>query len=211
MANVTIEVDSSEATALVQKLRGVLSEEEFNKALFRICSKTARKVSPILKKRLPEEYITKPSWISSAVGNMRMGNGPGISCVIPLRGEKAKIGGSIVKASGGARGWEALRYAGHPYDITATIVKGATSTLPHKLPNQGGQPPFRNLAKGKNGKTALNGLTFTRSGKSQLPIVRVSALAVPQMPLNRSEDAVRNDIQEELLLQTKRYLGYIFK
>ena len=77
------------------------------------------------------------------------------------------------------------------------------------MTHQGGQPPFRNIGerttykKNPNKKLKRPMVTkkskggsgvFTRAGKSRLPIEKVSGIAVPQMPLNRSRGVTENRI-----------------
>ena len=120
----------------------------------------------------------------------RVSFGNNVSCVIPIVKERGKIGGSgMYGARGGARGWNIKG----KYTVKASILKGGRSALPGNLPNMGGQPPFRNISAPK-----LNGITFTRKGKGKFPIAPVEGIAIPQMPLNRSKDAIEKDVKELL-------------
>jgi hypothetical protein len=73
--------------------------------------------------------------------------------------------------------------------VKSKIVKGQQSTLPANAGSYGGQPPFRNLG------SKLMPQTFTRTSKKRLPIEKIVGIAIPQMPLNRSEGAVQADIK----------------
>ena len=56
--------------------------------------------------------------------------------------------------------------------------------------NIGGQPPFRNYS-----APSLNRVAFTREGQRRLPIRSVMGIAIPQMPVNRSEEDVQQDFR----------------
>ena len=51
--------------------------------------------------------------------------------------------------------------------------------------------------------------TFTRAGKSRLPILKVSGIAIPQMPLNRSEAEVQKDIQDYMMQRFEHELNWL--
>ena len=112
----------------------------------------------------------------------------GVGCIIPIVDTRGTIGGRF-GASGGAHGWNSLR---RKYRVKGRVVKAGTSTLPAQMSSYGGQPPFRNLG------SRLGGLTFTRAGKNRFPIQKVVGIAIPQMPMNRSQDEVQKDILEHM-------------
>lgn len=108
-----------------------------------------------------------------------------------------------VLRKGGAHGWKSV---GRKYRIHAKIVKSGESTLPPTLADQGGNPPFRNYS-----APTLHNAAFTRTTDARLPIVPVSGLAVPQMPLNLSRERVEDDILAALSDQLDYYVNrYIF-
>lgn len=180
-----LEIDASELDSEIERLRRVMTPAEFNRAMYRIFQRTGGHVRRILKTDLPKEYHAKAGEIGAAVGNGRVtGGGLGVGCSIPVTGHKKSIGGGF-GASGGAHGWNSLR---RRYRVKARIVKAGQSTLPQQMSSYGGQPPFRNLG------SKLGGLTFTRAGKSRFPIKKVVGIAIPQMPMNRSEAEVQKDI-----------------
>ena len=137
--------------------------------------------------------MVTPAVVGKHIGNgkVSMGGGAsGPSCVIPIRGHKGSIGG-FYGASGGAHGWRAARRG--RYKVNAKILRGKVSTLPAVMSHQGGNPPFRNLG------SKLGGVTFTRKGKARFPIAKVVGIAVPQMPMNRAQAAVQENIQSFLM------------
>ena len=181
---VYLEIDASELNEEIERLRGVMKPEQFNRVMYGIFKRTGGHVRKILKTDLPKEYYAKPGEIGKAVGNPKVTmGGLGVGCTIPIKGARKSIGGGF-SASGGAHGWNSLR---RKYRVKARIVKDGQSTLPQAMGSYGGQPPFRNLG------SKLGGLTFTRAGKGRLPIIKVSGIAIPQMPINRSEDDVQSD------------------
>lgn len=192
MASQYLEIDISEAQETISKLKENLSQDQFNRLMYRVFKRTGERVKTIVKRDLKEQYHVTPTWVGSQIGAPRMsfgGNGQ-VGCSIPIKGQRASIGGRY-SATGGAHGWNALHRK--RYKISAKVVKGQTSTLPATIKSMGNQPPFRNLGS-KLGKAA-----FTRKGKSRLPIVPVVGIAVPQMPMNRSREDVQEDIMETLM------------
>lgn len=195
---IKLDIDATELQRELDRLKGVLTPEEIDRLSYRIFSRTGQHVRGILRKDIPRKYETKASEVGKAVGNARVTNGvgagagSGVGCIIPVKGSRKSIGGSF-RASGGAHGWNSVH---RKYRVKARIVKGAQSTLPENAGSYGGMPPFRNLG------SKLGGVTFTRSGKDRLPIVKVTGIAIPQMPLNRSEQDIQKDIQEYMM---KRY------
>lgn len=187
-----IQVDISDLRGKIGKLEANLTPQRFNSLMRSEFGRLPGRVRVIMKEDLPPNYYVKPSAAAAAVKGARMtgglGGGGGVGCVIPIVGKKGNIG-SMFGASGGAHGWNSLR---RKYRVKAKIVKAGVSTLPTHMSHQGGQPPFRNLG------SKLGGLTFTRKGKERGPIVRVSGIAIPQMPLNRSREAVEKDLHDYL-------------
>lgn len=181
MAGLYLEIDASSLTSELERLEAVMKPEQFQRAMIRIYRRTGQHVRRVLKTDLPHEYHIKPGEVGSAVGNARVS---GWSCSIPVRGAKRKIGPEF-KASGGAHGWIALR---KKYRVNSRIVKSGTSQLPAKMDSYGGQPPFRNLG------SVLMPQTYTRAGKARGPLLQVSGIAIPQMPMNRSKAEVQKDI-----------------
>lgn len=200
-AGTTIYIDASDLQDKVRLLQNGLSEEKAAKVLYWTCDKTARQVKKILKRDIPKEYNAAPGWIGDAVGHPRMSGGGaagGVNCVIPLKGTKGTIGGKHFSAKGGAHGWNSLR---RKYKVTALILKAGASTMPAQMSHQGGNPPFRNLG------SKLGKVTFTRKTKARFPIVSVSGIAVPQMPMNRSMPTVTEDIHRALEKQLDYYIA----
>lgn len=154
--------------------------------MYGIYRRTGGHVRKVLKQDLPKEYQIRPGEVGSAVSNAKVVSGGlgGTGCIIPVRGTRRSIGEGF-KASGGAHGWNSLK---RKYRVKSRIVVSAQSVLPVKMSTYGDQPPFRNLG------SRLGKLTFTRKGKDRLPIVKVEGIAIPQMPMNRSQSDVQKDI-----------------
>lgn len=190
MANpgVYLEVDASELNDEIKFLERVMKPEVFQRAMYGIMQRTGRHVGTILKKDLPKEYHVTGGEIGAVVKSPQLSMGGGmVGCTIPLVGKRKNIGTGFA-ATGYRRGWRALTSG--KYKITAKIVKDGASTLPFDMSSYGGFPPFRNMP------SKLGKLTFTRMSKKRGPIEKVSGIAVPQMPMNRSRDQVEHDIVE---------------
>lgn len=204
MASSYLEIDISEAQETISKLRNNLSQDQFDRLMYRVFKRTGERVKTIVKSDLKEKYHVTPTWVGSQIGAPRMnfGGSGQVGCSIPINGQRASIGGRY-SATGGAHGWNALHRK--RYKISAKVVKGQTSTLPTAIRSMGNQPPFRNLG------SKLGKATFTRKGKSRLPIVPVVGIAVPQMPMNRAKEDVQEDIVETLMKRLDHEYGEIIK
>ena len=179
-----LEIDASDLKGKISALETRMQPEQFERAMYGIYNRTGRHVSKILRQDLPHKYEVKAGEITAAVKGPKITSGSGsVGCSIPIRGMRGKIG-SQYKASGGAHGWQSLK---RKYRVKARILKGTQSTLPEKW--HAGYPPFRNLG------SKLGGLTFARQSRKRGPILKLTGIAIPQMPLNRSEDEVQEDIK----------------
>lgn len=183
----TMEIDASDLQGKITRLQANMTEAQFERAMYGIFQRTGRHVAQILRKDLPQKYEVKPGDISASVKSPQLSMGfGGVGCSIPIRAVRGKIG-SQYRASGGAHAWNSVK---RKYKVNARVLKGAQSTLPAKW--HSGYPPFRNLG------SKLGGLTFARSSKARGPILKLTGIAIPQMPLNRSEADVQQDIKEYL-------------
>ena len=188
-APIMLEIDASELNAEIERLRNVLTPERFNQVMYGIFRRVEGHVRRILQSDLPHQYYVKPGEVGASVRKAHVTIGAlGVGCVIPVTGPKKSIGGGF-GASGGAHGWRSVH---RRYSVKARIVKAAQSTLPASMGSYGGMPPFRNLG------SRLGGVTFTRAGKGRFPILKVSGIAIPQMPMNRSKAEVQADIEAYL-------------
>nr|DAU77514.1 MAG TPA: minor tail protein [Caudoviricetes sp.] len=190
MANLgwRLEIDASDLQDELDRLKSVMTEEQFNRAMYRIFQRTGGHVRRILKSDLPKQYHIRAGDIASDIKGTKIssgGNG-GVGCTIPIIGVRKTVGGTY-RASGGAHGWNSLK---RKYRVKARIVKSGQSVLPPQMPSYGGNPPFRNLG------SSLGGVTFTRKTKARFPIAKVQGIAIPQMPMNRSQADVQKDILE---------------
>ena len=195
-----IEIDASDLRGKIVRLPENMNPEQFERAMYGIFKRTSRHVSAILRKDLPRQYAVKAGAISAAVKNpqLSMGGG-GVGCSIPIRAVRGKIG-SDYKAFGKASGWESKR---KKYRVKAKILKGAQSTLPAKW--HSGNPPFRNMP------SKLNEIAYARSSRARGPILKLTGIAIPQMPLNRSEADVQRDIKDYLEKQMEERFNALLR
>ena len=197
--NITLEVDTKETKALIDQMYYAMKPAQFEHALYGIYKRTGGHVRAVLKKDLPKSYKVKAGDVGYAVKNPKM---MGHGCIIPIRDKRKNIGTGFT-ASGGAHGWNVRK--GKRYKIKAKILKAGSSVLPDAMPPPGytGNPPFRNLS------SPMPKLTFTRKGKARLPILKVSGIAIPQMPTNRAQDDVQDDIAVWLQKQVRERFLYM--
>ena len=185
VASVYLEIDASELTERMERLRALLTPDQFQRIMYRVYSRAAGTIRRAVREDLPHQYHITPGEVGSTIGAPKI---TGWSCSIPVRGPKRKIGTQF-SASGGAHGWNSLR---RKYSVKAKIVKAGASVLPQNMASYGGQPPFRNLG------SKLGGQTYTRAGKARGPILPVSGIAIPQMPMNRSRAEVQKDVLDTM-------------
>lgn len=192
MANPSIylEVDASDLNREIDRLRSVMTQEQFTRAMYGIFQRTGSHVRTILKKDLPIEYNIKSPEVGQAVKNAKVSlGGSGAGCSIPVVAARRHIGGGHgYTARGYRRGWASLKSG--PYPIKVHVYRGSWGTLPSHLASYGGQPGFRNVP------SKLHGIAFTRKGKARLPIEKVMGIAIPQMPMNRAQPEVQADIKK---------------
>lgn len=191
-----LEIDASDLAEEIERIRQVATPEQFERVMYRIFSRTGGHVRQILRKDLPKQYHVRPKDISNDIQGTKVtaGGVGGVGCIIPIRGVRKTIG-KTYRASGGAHGWNSTK---RKYRVKARIVKSGQSVLPPQVSSYGGMPPFRNFDAPK-----LNGIAFTRRGKARLPIAPVKGIAIPQMPLNRSEPDVQKDIMDYMEKRTE--------
>lgn len=163
-------VDMSDVKETLEFMRSVLTQDQFERLMFRTFKEVGRKSRKLISDEVRKKYEAPAGWVKSHIQNFRLSFGGGfpVTCIIPISSPKGVIG-KVFKLSGRKR------------KVSAKIVKGGTSTLPKEMKNQGGNPPF-----------VAKGMAFTRRTKKRFPIVRVVALADPQMPMNRSRPGVTN-------------------
>lgn len=180
----TMEIDATDLREKIKLLQRNMKQQQFEQAMYGIFRRTARHVSKILRSELPNKYEVKAGDISASVGNPRLQVGGGMAgCSIPIRAPRGKIG-SQYKAAGGAHGWKSVH---RKYKVKARVLKGSQSILPSTW--HSGYPPFRNLG------SKLGKIAYARKSKSRGPILKLTGIAIPQMPLNRSEPEVQQEIK----------------
>lgn len=188
-AGVYFEVDASDLKKELRRLQMVMSPEQFNRTMRSIFNRTGGHVRRIVKTDVPKKYEVPSGEVGRAVkGAQVSGTGVGVGCSIPVIGARRDIGGTRSRgysASGGAHGWNIKKR----YQIKVRILKGKQATLPFRMMSYGGEPHFRNY-----NAPQLHNLVFTRAGQDRLPITKVEGIAIPQMPMNRAQPEVQEDI-----------------
>lgn len=214
MAPTYIYVDVSQVYKLLLHMGKCLTPQKFDTLMRRTLNDVGRGSKTIIKSGIMAEYHASAGWVGKSIKGWKIeGGGSSILVRIPIISEKGGIGGHF-SAGGGAYGWNPPSY-----NVTSLIVKDGTSVLPAQMSSYGGQPPFRNLGSGTYTRTytlksgqkikkrvkkkqpnqdtmrkGTGSIVWTRAGKSRLPIMPVSGIAVPQMPLNRSRPIVEDRI-----------------
>lgn len=210
--NPYLNIDMSDVYEKLNEMKQVVGEKNAAKILYWTVKDTARHIRKTLSPILRKEYQSRAMTIRGSIGQPEI-NGA-MSCVIPIENARNIIGGKDFPLDGSTtrvvkgnktRREKAIKAGKKPkpgkaYKIKAKILKKGVSTLPHIMPgagrsSYGDQPPFLMPVKSKEGATGKY-IVMTRKGKEKLPIIRVVGIGVPQMPLNRSREEVKDDIAE---------------
>lgn len=188
--SIYLEVDASDLNRELERLKSVMTQEKFTRAMYGIFQRTGSHVRTILKKDLPVKYNIKSPEVGGAVKSAKVSfGGAGVGCSIPVRASRRHIGGGHgYTARGYRRGWASLKSG--PYPIKVHVYSGSWGTLPERLGSYGGYPGFRNVP------SKLHGIAFTRRSKNRLPIEKVMGIAIPQMPMNKAKPEVQADIKK---------------
>lgn len=220
MTGIYIDIDAGQTKAMLNKMASQLTVGQFDRMMYFSLKDVGTGMKPVLRKETMRYYEVDKDFVDPAIRPPKIeGGGGNWRCDIPLIGPKGHVGGTF-KAEGGHYGW-------HPpkYKIKARIVKGSVSTLPDAMPNQGGQPPWRNVLEerkaGKKGRkrrkmevtksaNKINELAMTRTGSERMPIQSISALAMPQMPMNRARPNVEREVLTRLDKRTTHYFSRLF-
>lgn len=207
-----INIDISDVKKRMTALGSVLSPEQAKQMEYRVIRSAGKKVKGIVSTDVPKEYYIKKSEVARDIRSPRMGGSraASVSCSIPIVGTRHIIGGNTFPAVGGVAGWTGIK-AGRRYKIYARILADSFSEIPESMKRQGGNPPFRNL-----GARKLNDATYTRAAgtgfpPNNKPIVRVTGLAVPQMPMNLSKEDVQEDIRSYMQKRLDHEFAFIIK
>ena len=196
---VYLDVDISQLQTTIETMRAVHTKREFELVMYRAFRRTGQRVRTIMKKNIPKEYKAKPTWIGQNVKSPKTQfggiDGAAVSCSIPISGKRGVVGSQFKAAGPRGRRSKTMK----AYKITAQILKNKKTILPAKMPKDpyGGNPPF--IVRG--GGRIPGGLVFTRKTKARLPVMRVVGIGVPQMPMNRAQDDVQDDIMQTLKLR----------
>lgn len=199
-AGVYIEIDASETLELLNRIQLLVKPEQFRQIVYRVYKRTGRHVITAVKKSVSHDYAVKQKEVEKAIGKPKLSMYSGeIGCTVPIKGNRGAIGG-MFSASGSAKGWQSVR---KKYRVKTHVIRGARKPLPKQMSNIGGFPPFRNST-----APDLHNVTFTRVTKDQLPIRKIVGIAIPQMPMNRSRDAVQDDIIKFMMQRIEQEWRY---
>lgn len=206
MATVYLEINADELSEVLNNARTALQDDTFRKVVGRAFRRTGSHVKATVKRELPKKYEIRPGEVGSAIGAAKTTVGAsGVGCTIPIRAARRSIGAKGFKASGGAHGWASLH---RKYRVKAKILKGQQGVLPERMSSYGGKPPFRNLAARKPG---FKENTWTREGRERFPLLKVSGIAIPQMPMNRSQPEIQKDIVQYMEKRLEHEIQYAIR
>ena len=106
--SVYLEVDASELNDEINRLKRVMTPEQFDKAMYGIFQRTGSRVKTILRKDLPVKYNIKSPEVGKAVKKAKVSRGGlGVGCCVPVVAPRRHIGG-------GGKGYTAYGGRGNP-------------------------------------------------------------------------------------------------
>lgn len=194
---IMMHIDTSELDNVVQQLHAIHTQENFTKIMRRAVNRAASRMRMVLRNEIPADYMAKPMWIRQQVGGARTQvNGAIVTAQIPVTGIRGKVGGKgeyAATASDGARnirtdfvgrrktpGTRQKGRTRRAYKVMASVVTSNKSALP----NKGEQIHFMVFSGAKKGRT------FARLPNEGNRIRPAVGIGVPQMPTNRTKEAV---------------------
>lgn len=186
---VDIHIDATQALQTLSEAQKLLSPGKCRELLLLTLTDTGRAAKSVIGDTVTEDYVVTKGWAADKVGFPQVSGG--LTVIVPVRGSRGVIG--LVYPIAGASGGKKKRR------IKASIVRSGVSTLPAKMSNQGGNPPF--IGKG---------MVYTRKTSKRYPIVRVVGLGVPQMPINRSKEKIEKKLLAEMEKSATRHFGRLF-
>ena len=141
----------------------------------------------------------KSQYVRQSIGRAKIevSKGNSVGCSIPIEDKRGTIGGKNFVLTSGTRRRKARKKNGkinRRYKIEAKVLKKRLTTLPPRMPSDGrksygNNPPFVTPKSSK-----AKGVVLTRKGKERLPVIRVTGIGVPQMPLNQSRETIQDDL-----------------
>lgn len=209
--NFQLVVETKELNRVLQNMRAACTKEEFRAICRDAFGRSSGRVRKIVQADLPKHYHGPARWMTSAVKNGTVRDEKGmVTMRIPVRGYRGKIGrgGQFAARAQNTNGDELLTKRGklrsrtktnmRQQKIMAQVVKGKESKLPstneevRKAAQKSGQPVAHHFVM-RGGAHA--GQIWAREGRHIRP---ATGIGVPQMPLNRAENDLRNDIAEHI-------------
>lgn len=182
-------IDISEVEETIRKARRSLSANTVNRMLVRTFNDTARAAKTIAAQEGVREYAVTQRWIKAGFGGFTVKPGPPVECVVPIKGKKGVMGkkGGVFAASP----LQATRKHGRGVSVRI-VKKSGRGHLFHANPVQGGNAVF--IAKN---------VVFTR--KPDRHLARVTGLSVAQLPLNRAEDRMREQLNIKIMTRLEHH------
>jgi len=194
MGNRNLEIDTTDAQRILDQVADALSPEQIDRLMFRTLKEVGNKTRTETGKAVAAEYAVTKGWAMARMSPPKLGGGGGgWSCVIPMKDKRGWLGDDF-KLMGWHKG--SKRKIGR---VRAKIYRGGASTLPDKMRNYGGNPPF--ISKGK---------VYTRRTNKARPLAGIVDIAMPQMPLNKSKPLVEQAIQEAMVKRLTHNLEHLF-
>lgn len=223
-------IDMRQVIARASEMQKVVGQENMEKIIRRSYSKIGGHLRRILPPQLQRVYYSTATTIRNAIKSEKMTGKMG--CVIPIEAERNIIGSSDFPIAGGAktaynrqrkvamknrkrnaqiRARGKSRMKQRKFSISANVLKAGPSTMPSIMPakgrsSYGDQPPFLMQSKYKRKYIA-----FTRKTKKRLPIIRVTGIAVPQMPINQGREQTQKEIADYIMARLEHEYEAVIK
>lgn len=199
MARHYLTVDLSQMRGLITEVREELGTKGLEQIMRRAFQRVPGHVRQTLPRYIKEEYNVKSQYVRQSIGraHINVNKGNYVQCSIPIVDRRGTIGGNNFALTGATRRRKVRTKSGkinRRYKIEAKVLKARLTKLPPRMPSEGrssyaDNPPFVTPKSSR-----AKGVVLTRKSKNRLPVIRVTGIGVPQMPLNRSREAIQEDL-----------------
>lgn len=207
-----LDIQTEELDKVLQNMKAACTKEEFRAICRDAFGRSSGRVRRIVQNDLPRHYHGPVRWMTGSVknGTVRDENSM-VTLRIPVRGYRGLIGlgGQFAAQAEGEGGGALLTRQGRlraradgaslkRQKITAQIVQGQASHLPstneevRKAAQHSGQKVAHHFVM-RGGVRA--GQIWAREGRHIRP---ATGIGVPQMPLNRAESDLKNDLANHI-------------
>lgn len=176
-------LDISDLQRKIDELKDNMTVDAFHLLMKRSIVDASKHAKVTVAKEAYKDYAVTQRWIKSNIYSPRISENfaGGVQAVIPISGHRGSIGGTFKMGK-----WKRNK------QLKAKILRSGMSTLPERFPHQGNNKGF-----------VIDGIAYTRSDRNKR--VRVVGVSVPQMPLNKSRQAIEESVLDYMGKRMEHY------